>query len=51
MPTIIENNKKQIIAIIIFLLFLPVLLYIENIIFTFGQHIGTILRMYIEGVC
>lgn len=51
MPSIIEKNKKEIIILIALILLIPTLLYVEEIIFTFGQHIGTILRMYIEGVC
>ena len=51
MLTIIENNKKQILITLLIILMLPIVVYLNDIIFTFGQVTGTGLRMYIEGVC
>lgn len=51
MLSIIENYKKQILLTLLLILMLPVIVYLKDIIFTFGQVTGTALRMYIEGVC
>ena len=51
MSTIIKKSSKKIIVTILFLIMLPVILYIQELIFTFGQITGTSLRMYTEGVC
>jgi len=51
MLTIIESHKKQILLIVLFILMLPIIGYLKDIILTFGQCTGTALRMYVEGVC
>jgi len=51
MFAIIEKTKKQLFWIVLFILMLPVILYLQDIILTFGQCVGTTLRMYVEGVC
>jgi hypothetical protein len=51
MSTIIQNNKKQLITIILIIMLLPIMLYLSNVIFEFGKITGTAIRMYLEGIC
>ena len=51
MSTIIQNNKKQILTIILIIILLPIILYLKDIIFTLGKITGTAIRMYFEGIC
>lgn len=51
MLAITHDNKKRIIVGILLILLLPVFVFLEDIIVTLGQCVGTALRMYIEGVC
>lgn len=51
MFTIIENNKRRILVSILLILLLPLFVFLEDVIMTIGQCLGTALRMYVEGVC
>lgn len=51
MLSIIDKNKKQIIVIILFIFFLPIIVQLLEIIFALGKYNGMLARYYIEGIC
>lgn len=51
MLAIISKYKEQLLLILMICILLPVAVLLEEVIVTLGQATGTVLRMYVEGVC
>lgn len=51
MFAIVSKHKKIVLYFVIICISLPIVILLEEVIFTIGQIMGTVLRMYIEGVC
>lgn len=51
MLTVIVNHKRQIFTCILILVLFPVFIFLQEVIVLLGQCTGTVLRMYVEGVC
>lgn len=51
MLVIIQKYKEKILLGVLLVMLLPVFVSLQEVIVTIGQHVGTALRMYAEGVC
>lgn len=52
MPTLIKENYKTILAILVTIICLPLINTVVQIIFTYGTYVGTFVRNIVEnGAC
>lgn len=51
MLDLVQKYRDQLLLCIVIVVLLPTVVHLQEIILALGRYMGTILRMYVEGVC